>query len=176
MTERWTAEERKPVLTGRFGWILAVVLGLIAFGLLGYTAWRITLKASDVASIIGEWQADDPPWRAVFRPDRTFGITFNGTSAPATLAPAVMTPGLEIPGRYTRGPEGTYQLKLQNGKSYEASFGKYASDRFDLTDAEGASAVITFKKTTSAEDQPRENPAKENMAKPAEDSSGATSP
>jgi hypothetical protein len=165
MSERWTADERKPVLTGRFGWILAVVLGLIAFGLLGYTAWRITSKASDVASILGEWQADDPPWHAVFRSDKTLGITFNGKSAPTTLAPAVMTPGLEIAGRYIKGPEGTYHLKLQNGKSYEASFNKYVPDRFDLTDAEGASAVITFKKVKSPED----------MAQPGEDSSGGPS-
>lgn len=166
MSERWTADERKPVLSGRFGYILAIVLGVFAFGLLGYTAWRVTSKASDVASIVGEWQAENPPWHAVFRADKTLGITFNGASAPSTLAPAVMTPGLEISGRYIKGPEGTYQLKLQNGKSYEASFNKYVPDRFDLTDAEGASAVITFKKIRPAED----------MAKPGEETSSGTSP
>jgi hypothetical protein len=147
MSERWTQEDRKKITQMTpLAWGIIVGLGVFAFGLMGYSAWRVTSKASDTASIIGEWQADDPPWQVVFRPDKTVGFVFNGSSAPTSLAPLVMTPGVEVPGRYSKNPDGTYQLRLQNGKAYEASIGKYVTDRFDLTDADGASAVLTFKK------------------------------
>lgn len=154
MPERWTAEDRKATQMTGFGWGLVVVLGLAAFTLLGYSAYRITAKAIDTTSIIGEWQADDPPWHAVFRADNTVGMIFNGKTAPSTLAPLVMTPGLEVPGKFGKSREGVYQVKLQNGKVYEASIGKLVPDRFDLTDADGASAVITFRKMKPAAQSP----------------------
>jgi hypothetical protein len=150
MSDHWTAEDRKTLHFSRYGWVILVVLGVGAFAVLGLSLWRMTAKPHIKAEIIGEWQASDPPWHAVFRPDKTVGMTFNGTSAPETLAPLVMTPGVEVQGRFTKGPEGTFKLQLQNGKNYEATFGQYSSDRFDLTDAEGASAVITFTRVKSS--------------------------
>jgi hypothetical protein len=158
MTTPWTDEPEGRGGLGRNSWIGLGVLLVAALAFFAYS-WLMPPAGAklDPDVIVGEWLGEDPPWRLSFRPDRTAELTYDA-SVPETLAPTLNTPGVPVAGKYIRTEKGVYRLKLENGKVYEAAIGKYKirkddkfvdqyiENRLDLTDADGSSGVVVFRR------------------------------
>jgi hypothetical protein len=160
MTSPWTEPEGRPGLT-RGQWTGLGLLLAIALGFAGF-AWLLPERSTklDPNVILGDWQAEDPPWRLSFRPDKTVELTYSSSDGPETLAPTLVTPGVPVEGKFVLAEKGVYRFKLDNGKTYDAAIGKYkirkddklvdqyVENRLDLTDVDAASGVVVFQRLT----------------------------
>lgn len=138
-----TPEKGVPI-----GRIVAVLFMILFAGLI-YLGTRSIFGGVvlETPPIVGEWQAEQYPWRLTFNEDQSI-VSSTGPS-PSDESQAWTS----VPGKYSVDYFGTLWINLDNGKAYTAPLKVEMPNRFDLIESE-TFAVTVFQRKKA------ENPAK----------------
>lgn len=104
-----------------------------------------TVAAKVSVPIIGEWRAEDKPWRLTFNADRTVLGAATISSEPRNSEPSAAEASLSGPGTYQLAATGFVKIKMQNGRTFSTQLKQDNPNRFDLIDGE-TDGVTTFDK------------------------------
>lgn len=111
---------------------LAPMVGLAVFVLIGVAVTGVMEQRSlqtngsvSSSAILGEWRTADSSSRILFRADKTLGMGLGGSPDAAALEP----------GAYQLESAGTVSIKMNDGRSFTATFREFTPNQFDLVDS-----------------------------------------
>lgn len=130
-----TPEKGVPI-----GRIVAVLFATLFAGLI-YLGTRSLLSGVvlETPPVVGEWQAEQAPWRLTFNEDQTIISSTGPSQSDESQA------WTSVPGKYSVDYFGTLWITLDNGKAYTASLKLDMPNRFDLVQSE-TFAVSVFQR------------------------------
>lgn len=133
---------------------LVVILGvLLFFGLIFLVGTRNLFSGLVLSTppVVGEWQANQAPWRLAFNEDKTLASSTGPSRAEESQS------WTSVPGTYSIDFFGTLWVTLNNGKMYTAALKVDMPNRFDLIDSE-TFAVTVFERAQPISPSPAKGP------------------